>query len=371
MPKTTNLNLELTTDVSTLFEAWRKSINFDGVGAEKSNMQLIDDAFGDLEVSGTGAAEEPSYTNNGGGNITVHSIIVKLYATADYTGSVHKFTIPVKSFDLVDGATNYIVADYNAGVPEFRLTTIVSEITESSIVPIYTIQRNGIYLHVTNWDSLGNGKVDKLHQSIIKTQRYRRESGLGITTNASRNITIAEGKVWYGAYGITLEELSTDVDNMFLYYHVAGVWTLAVETAFRNTQYDNGTNLATLSNGRYAVIWLFRGVEEQKHLYCVLGRGDYTQAQALASTVPTIPQIISSHAVLIGRLLVVKSATTPYLIQSAFETAFSSTPANSHADLTDLQGGVAGEYYHLTSAELVQVQAIGDLEAAITAILGA
>jgi len=39
--------------------------------------------------------------------------------------------------------------------------------------------------------------------------------------------------------------------------------------------------------------------------------------------------------------------------------------------LTNIQGGVVAEYYHLTSAELIQVQAIGDLEAAITAILGA
>ena len=371
MPKTTNLNLELTTDTATLFEAWRKSINFEGAEGEKSNMQLIDDAFGALEVTGTGSAENPSYTDNGGGNITIHSLVVKMYKTADYTGNVFRFTIPEASFDLVDNTTNYIVADYNSGTPIFRLTTVVTEITESSIVPIYTIQRAGIYLHTTNWDSLGNGKIDKLHQSIIKTQRYRRESGLAISSNASRNITLTAGKVWYGTNGLSLDAIDTLTDNLFLYYHVAGVWTLAVEATYRNTQYDDGTDLATLTNGRYAVIWLFRGVEEQKHLYCVLGQGDYNLTAATASTVPAIPQVISSHAVLVGRLLVVKSTSTPTATQSAFDITFSSTPANSHADLTDIQGGTTGEYYHITAAELIQVQAIGDLEAAIEAILGA
>ena len=48
MAKTTNLGLELTTDNSTKFKAWRESINGQGDGdtIPKSNMQLIDDAIG-------------------------------------------------------------------------------------------------------------------------------------------------------------------------------------------------------------------------------------------------------------------------------------------------------------------------------------
>ena len=45
MPKTTKLNLNLTTDTSTPVSTWQKSLDGDndGVIIEKSNMQLIDE----------------------------------------------------------------------------------------------------------------------------------------------------------------------------------------------------------------------------------------------------------------------------------------------------------------------------------------
>ena len=47
MPKTTNLNLELTTDASTHFEDWRKFVNGQGTHAtDYSNTQLIDQFAG-------------------------------------------------------------------------------------------------------------------------------------------------------------------------------------------------------------------------------------------------------------------------------------------------------------------------------------
>ena len=47
MPKTTNLGLNLTTDNTTKFVDWRKSIDGSG-NAEKSNMEIIDEAIGNI-----------------------------------------------------------------------------------------------------------------------------------------------------------------------------------------------------------------------------------------------------------------------------------------------------------------------------------
>ena len=48
MPKTTNLNLELTTSDQTTVKSWRESVNGegDGVNQDKSNTQLIDEWAG-------------------------------------------------------------------------------------------------------------------------------------------------------------------------------------------------------------------------------------------------------------------------------------------------------------------------------------
>ena len=50
MPITENLGLELTTDNSTKFKAWREKINGvgDGDTIPKSNMQLIDEFAGQV-----------------------------------------------------------------------------------------------------------------------------------------------------------------------------------------------------------------------------------------------------------------------------------------------------------------------------------
>ena len=47
MPKTTNLGLNLTTDDTTKFIDWRKSIDGSG-NTEKSNMEIIDEAIGNI-----------------------------------------------------------------------------------------------------------------------------------------------------------------------------------------------------------------------------------------------------------------------------------------------------------------------------------
>lgn len=49
MPKTTNLGLNLTTDDTTKFIDWRKSIDGSG-NTEKSNMEIIDEAIGNINA---------------------------------------------------------------------------------------------------------------------------------------------------------------------------------------------------------------------------------------------------------------------------------------------------------------------------------
>ena len=49
MPKTINLGLNLTTDDTTKFVDWRKSIDGSG-NTEKSNMEIIDEAIGNINA---------------------------------------------------------------------------------------------------------------------------------------------------------------------------------------------------------------------------------------------------------------------------------------------------------------------------------
>ena len=308
---------------------------------------------GGSEYVYAGAVTVPSITDNGGGSVTVGALDVVLFNNATQVGTAKKYSLPALTVTLIDNATNYIIADYASGSPALTNTTNINLINESSVVPIYTIYRSGSFLHIQSWDSLGNGLANKLHQSIVKTQRYRRESGLALGESGTRNVTLGSGIVWTGANSLSLGAISTGTDNLFYFLRTgASTWTTQVVTQYNNTDYWNGTTTASLTNNRYAVNWVYRGVESQKHLYVVLGEGDYTLTQAQASQPPAnLPPQITSHALLVGRIIVLKSASTATQIDSSFNVVFSGSGASDHNSLTGLQGGTTGEYYHLTAAE--------------------
>lgn len=297
--------------------------------------------LGDRKITSTkqrlplfnGACVIPTILDNGDGSITVGNGEYHLSTSTDGKGT-ESFVITGGIFSLTDNTTNYLVADYNSGTPILKVITDVNLINETTVVPVYTAYRNGTALHFQNWDALGVALANKVHQSIVKTQRYRRESGLGISEVATRYLSVGNGRVWVGAVPVSIDAIITSTDNLRLFYHSGGVWTVSIQTQYNNTQYDNGTNLVALTANRYAVNWIFRGIESQKHLYVVLGRGDYTLAQAQEAVLPAIPAIISSHAVLIGKLIVQRDATTATSIQSAFDVQFSTATPNAHNDLT-------------------------------------
>lgn len=320
----------------------------DGAGNGDMLASVYDPAGVEEQVSFThlsnGANSVPTFTDNGSGSVTIGTGDYCLSSNANGSGVIKKYTVTGNTFLLTDATQNYIVVNYNSGTPVLQVITDVTLINETTIIPVYSVFRSGNYLHTQNWDALGLALSNKIHQSIVKTQRYRRQSGLALSESGTRNLNLTSGIVWTGAVPITLDAIATDTDNMFLWYHSSGVWTQSIIAQYNNTQYDNGTNLVTLSGAgtQYAVNWVFRGVESQKYLYIVLGNGNYSLTQAQSATVPPLPVAITSHAVLVGKVIVAQDAITATSIQSAFDTQFSLSTPSTHSDLTNLDYASSG-----------------------------
>lgn len=279
----------------------------------------------------------PSITDNGNGSVTIgNGGYYNLSQNIDGSGYLLNYNILGNTYTLTNGVVNYIVANYNNGTPILQVITDVSLINETTIIPIFTIFRNDNYLHYQNWDNLGLSLANKVHQSIVKTQRYRLENGLVLTESGTRNLNLTAGIIWTGGVKNSLSAIASATDNMFFWYHSGGTWVQSTVTQYNNTQYDNGTNLVELTTNRYTVNWIYRGVETQKHLYIVLGTGDYTLAQAQSASIPSLPTAISSHAVLVAKLIVQKSSNTALSIQNAFETQFGGSGVYDHTNLSNL-----------------------------------
>jgi hypothetical protein len=333
----------------------------------------------DFDSNTAGPIQKIAITNNGDGTINAPSIPVFLYSNSSWSGTYRHYHIPTaNNLALTDNSINYLVADYNGGSPIYQVITDPATINNSNIALIATMSRVGTEIHwiPVDW---GLATAVKLNNRQINIRRFERSSGLALGETTGRVITIGSGVIWYGHSSYAESAVDSSSNNADFWYHSAGNWTKSIVSTYNNTQYDNGTNLVTLSGfgTQYAVNWVYRyldGAGLPKIAY-VLGSGNYSLAQAQASTVPNIPDILNRTAILVGRIIVAQNASTAYQIDSAFTMVFAGSTVTDHNNLSGLQGGTTSEYYHLTASEhsdLIGASTVasisGDLQSQISAI---
>lgn len=295
-------------------------------------------------------------SDNGDGTIDITSGYVQLYSNPSWEGTLEKYIVPaVSNVSLTDESTNYIYVDYNSGSPVYAVTTLTSIINNSDKTLVANIYReSSTILHIidANW---AKATSTRLNDRLIQQQRFVRTSGLGLMESATRHIDVGNGLVYYGIRYYVLSAVASDVDTCDLYYHSSGNWVKTSITQYNNTQYDNGTNLQTLSNpNKYAVNWIYRFIEDDKHIAVILGSGDYDVTAARNSQPPMPPTVLNRQAILVGRILVQNNISTAYQIDSAFTTIYETQPAQVHNDLGGLQGGYdSSEFYHLNQSQYV------------------
>jgi len=301
-------------------------------------------------TAAAGITTTSSIIDNGNGTITVVSGSSRLYTNKNHSGFMQRYTMPpITTLSLTNSATNYVIVDYNSGNPIYRVTTDVEEITESDIFPVYTIFRDNLTLYWVDWDSLGRGLPNKLHQRLVKTQRYARESGLIVSTTGSY-VTVTEGKVWLGVVRHTLLEILPNTEKIYTYYHSASAWTHVTGSTFNSSSYDNGITTASLSNNNYNTHWVYRHIQSgpTSSIYnnaCVLlgtlNANKLSDAQA-AQPPSSIPPGIASMGILVGRIIVQEGVSTAIQVDSAFDIHFSATGVTAHSDLTNLDYASSG-----------------------------
>ena len=307
-----------------------------------------------------GSYTAPSYTDNGDGTVTIGTGVYKLYNNSTFLGNVNDYTVSGTTFDSLTDGMNYIIVDYNSGSPILTVTTDVDDINESDVIPVYTLAKDGNDICKLSWNEMGKGLANKLHLRFVKTDRFHKESGLALSEDTGNTIAVTSGIVWYGAKSTELDAVvAGSANSVCLWYHSSGEWEYSFGTTYNNTQYDNGTNLATLTSNRYAVNWVFRTVDDTKEFVCiVLGTGDYTLSQALESSLPEVPDTLTRTGILIGRIIVQKSASSAYAVEQVSDVALSYATINDHNNLTGLQGGTTSEYYHLDATDYAIVSSI-------------
>lgn len=307
-----------------------------------TNGRLIDSGktIENLELSSAGVYTSPTIASDGAGGVNLGTGTYATFVDSLFNFPLTKYTVTGANYPLTDNSINYVIFTGTTGL--ITVTTDRSSINQSNVIPIVSIYREGTELHWIDWDHMAKGLANKISDRLVRVNRFEVElGGLVLGQVATRTITVTPGTVWYAAVNQLLGSCDSSTDATELWYHDTGNWVKTDITQYDNLQYDDGTDLQPLSAAnRYAVNWIFRGIETTKHLFVVLGNGDYKLSEAQASTIPLVPDIIATQCILVGRIIIQKSIDIPEPgnIQSAFVVPFARTPITSHDELANVLG---------------------------------
>lgn len=300
-------------------------------------------------------------TDNLDGTVSIASAVSTIRASTDPHGTLYGVATPAQlNIALTDNATNYLYLNYNGASTAFAVTTTETIPNGLDKVLSYEIHRNGNVLHYIDQRNLTIDSIRKANDLHGLLSRFGHDSGGTVLGSNGLAITVTAGEFHRRFEAIPHTAFDTSIAgtanaNVFvLWNHVAGVYTATENSKLINTTlWDNGTGTATLTNNKFGVSWVYIVNDSPSELHVVMGQAEYLKlADAAVATPPaTLPTLLTTMAVLVGFVAYEKSNTIFDGLYSAFAQTFTPGLATQHNALGGLQGGIIGEYYHLTAAE--------------------
>lgn len=300
-----------------------------------SNIEAsIDKKVNITDYTEAGIIVYPTISDNGDGTISLSGGQYNFYADATGAMPLKKYSGVSQTLTLVDNSNNYVCVQVSGTTVEYVLANRTS-INYRNVLPVYTVFRNGTMLEPLAWSTYAKGLASLLLKWKNRTSRFSRESGLALGETTGRTITVTSGVVWFSVDELALDAVNSSSDSVIQCVNTNGVWSYSNVTQYNNTQYNSPTGLATLTNNKYNVTWVYRDVKTNiKRLYLVLGTGDYTLATAQASGIPSTPGVIDSQCILVGRIICKKEDTVATSIESVFTSVFSGSSVTNASDVS-------------------------------------
>jgi hypothetical protein len=288
-------------------------------------------------------------TDAGGGSVNVAAGTGLIRATNSAIATVYYFDWPASNgLAITANSIRYIGVEYNSGSPQVTVRTSMNWNYRTDFPLGRVVNESGTLQILVDPQAVGD------HASTMIQREYEtmplapdmRGGGLTLGETGTRNVTVSAGALWDRLNKYALTAINTSASGSFDAYYrdgAGGFTKTAGLTQWPNTQYDNNSGtLQTLSANKWANLWFY--IETDNDLVMVYGQGSYsTLAAALVESPPaTVPNRITAHGRLIGRIVFQKSSATAGEIDSAFSTVFSATGVTNHANLSNLDYASSG-----------------------------
>jgi len=310
-----------------------------------------------------GVVDGCDITDNGNGTISIGTGVAVIRAVADGHTTLYGVNLAAQlNISLTDNATNYVYLDYNAGAPQFAVSTVITSFNCMNKCIAYMVHRAGNLLHYVDAREQNVDSNRKIRQLFLKFSRFLHTGGGSVLGSPSGlTLSLTAGSFFFMLQEITHDAFDTSVAgtanvNVFTLWTLAGsTWTETADSkVIDSTIYnDIATGTVTLGNNKFGVSWVYLVNDSPSELHVVMGQAEYANiSDARVATPPTsVPTLIDGFGSLVGFVVYEKSNTVFNNVYSAFTQAFSPSLATTHNGLSGLQGGTVNEYFHLTSAQ--------------------
>jgi hypothetical protein len=202
-----------------------------------------------------------------------------------------------------------------------------------------------------DYDEYGISLADKSFYKDIALNSFERQTGLMLSTAATRISTVSAGSAWFGVKLFSLAENKAGISGeLYEYYLTAGVWGSQLVTAYDSTYYSDGTDRQSLGVSKYDAKYFYRGIEVDNHAYYIHGDQKNSLADALAEAVPVAPEVVTAHSLYVGKIVIQQNATNGVAYPRTWGQTVSVSGATNHEDLSGiLQAGTGVLNGHISN----------------------
>jgi len=339
-----NLAVDSHLQYTTLANRGGETLNIDNITLANTFEGSVNDKL--INAGCAGYVSGFGITDNLDGTVDIASGTGYIRTTNSDTADMEYFSISgVSALALTDNSENYIYVLYGSP-PTINVTTSGSTIrnNENDRFELYEVYRQGTTLHITNHFQKAVNNDKFLQQRLYEQSPggLARTAGLIISDTGTRNVAMTAGTIWLKLNKISISAIDTSGADTFdrYYYNFTGAtWvTQSSQTQWDNAQYNDvtaGTGLVAMTPNRWSYQEFF--IEQDGQLKSVYGDAQYlTQVLAESASVQTfVPDIISEHALYIGRIVFQNGAGTGTAI-NPFDTQLSFAGVTDHGSLTGL-----------------------------------
>ena len=296
----------------------------------------------------TGVIQLPVITRVGDGTITLEGGVVSINTLTSGQGRNVTFSMPDTTLIPTDNGVSYVYADYNSGEPVYRITTNRDQfLTNFTLIPVIRISREGTIVHFLEYDEYGVQLANKMNLKDIFIHGFQRESGLILSTSTGRISTVSAGRVVFSVqWWDMVANISGTSGLLYEYYRSGGAWNRSLVTSYDAIYYCDGVNRQTLGNNQFVSKYFFRDAGDDNEVYYIHGDTYNKFSDALAEALPPVPELISSHSIYVGKIVIQQGATNGSAFPRAWDTALEKNASQRHGDLSELtwmESGHTGE----------------------------